>query len=124
MQPGSPMVVTMIDGGRREGTFRSLGPNDLVMTDSAGQDVDVARSNIRRIVARGKRDGLMNGALIGAGTGAGIAASILAIAASKDGYILASAKWGAPLLLSAGGTVIGVLVDRGHTKDRVIYVRR
>jgi len=65
----------------------------------------------------------MNGALIGAGIGVAIAASILAVAASEDGYVLASAKWGAPLLLSAGGAVIGVFVDRGHTNDQVVYVR-
>jgi hypothetical protein len=93
------------------------------LTDWAGQNFDVARLNIRRIVAGGQRDGLMNGALIGAGIGGGIAASILAIAAAKDGYVLASAKWGAPLLLAAGGAVIGVFVDRGHRNGQVIYVR-
>jgi hypothetical protein len=117
------VVVTLIDGERREGAFRALGASDLGLTDSEGRNFDVAMSNIRRIVARGERDGLMNGAVIGAGIGGGIGASILAIAASEDGYVLASAKWGAPLLLSAVGAVIGVFVDRGHTNDQVIYVR-
>jgi hypothetical protein len=123
LQPGSLVVVTLIDGGRREGIFRALDPGDLGLTDSEGRNFDVAMSNIRRIVARGARDGLMNGALIGTGIGGGIAASILAIAASQDGYVLASAKWGAPLLLSAAGAVVGVFVDRRHTNDQVIYVR-
>ena len=65
----------------------------------------------------------MNGALIGAGIGFGTAAIILAVDASGDGYVLASAKWGAPLLLSVVGGVIGVFVDRAHTNDHVVYVR-
>lgn len=113
----------MIDGERLEGAFRTLSPGDLGLTDSAGRDFDVARSNIRQIVARGERDGLIDGALIGAGIGLGTAATILAVAASGDGYVLASAKWGAPLLLSAVGGVIGVFVDRAHRDDQVVYVR-
>jgi len=51
---GSRVVVTLIDGERREGVFRALSPGGLGLTDSAGQDFDVARSNIQRIVARGE----------------------------------------------------------------------
>jgi hypothetical protein len=112
-----------MDGERLEGAFRALGPGDLELTDSGGRDVGVARSNIRRIVARGQRDDLINGALIGAGIGLGTAVTILAVAASGDGYVLASAKWGAPLLLSAVGGVIGVLVDRAHRNDQLVYVK-
>lgn len=122
LRPGSRVVVTLIDGGQLEGVFRALGPGGLDLTDSAGRDVGVARSNIRRIVARGRPDDLTNGALIGAGIGLGTAAAILAVIASGDGYVLASVKWGAPLLLSAVGGVIGVFVDRGHTDDQVVYV--
>jgi hypothetical protein len=117
------VVVTLIDGERLEGAFRTLTPVDLGLTDSAGRDFGVARLNIRQIVARGERDDLMDGALIGASTGLGTAAAILAAAASGDGYILASAKWGAPLLLSAVGAVIGIFVDRAHRDDQVVYVR-
>ncbi len=112
----------MIDGERVEAAFMTLSPEDVGVTDSAGQDVSISRSNIRQIVARGERDQLGDGALIGAGIGLGTAATILAIAASGDGYILASAKWGAPLLLSAVGGVIGVLVDRAHRDGEVVYV--
>jgi hypothetical protein len=111
-----------MDGERLEGVFTTLSSRDLGLTDSAGQRLSVARSNIRQIVARGERDNLRDGALIGAGIGLGTAATILAIAASGDGYILASAKWGAPMLLSAVGGVIGVFVDRAHRDDEVVYV--
>ena len=123
LRPGSRVVVMLIDGAHLEGAFRTLTPGDLGLTDSAGRDFDVARSNIRRIVARGGRDDLIDGALIGAGIGLGTAATILAAAASGDGYILASAKWGAPLLLSTVGAVIGVFVDRARRDDRVVYVK-
>ena len=123
LRPGSRMVVTLIDGERLEGAFRTLGPGDLGLTDSTGRDFDVARSNIRQIVAWGERDGLIDGTLIGAGIGLGTAATILAVAASGDGYVLASAKWGAPLLLSAVGGVIGVFIDRAHRDDEVVYLR-
>jgi hypothetical protein len=122
LRPGSRVVVTLIDGERLEGAFRTLSPGDLGLTDSAGQDFGVARSNIRQIVAQGERDDLINGALIGAGIGLGTAATILAVIASGDGYVLASAKWGAPLLLSAVGGVIGIFVDRAHRGDQVVYV--
>jgi hypothetical protein len=123
LRPASRVVVTLISGERLEGAFKNLGPGDLDLTDSAaGRDFRVVRSNIRKIVARGERDGLTNGALLGAGIGLGTAAIILAVIASGDGYVLASAKWGAPLLMSAVGGVVGVFVDRAHRDDQVVYV--
>jgi len=123
LRPGSRVVVTLIDGERLEGAFRILRPDELGLADSAGRDFDVARTNIRQIVARGERDGLMNGALTGAGIGLGTAATILAVIASGDGYVLASVKWGAPLLLSAAGGVIGLFIDRTRTDDQVVYLK-
>ena len=123
LRPGSQVVVRLIDGERLEGAFRTLGPDDLGLTDSAGRDFGVARSNIRQIVARGERDNLIDGALIGAAIGLGAAVTILAVIASGDGYVLASVKWGAPLLLAAAGAVIGTFVDRAHRDDQVVYVR-
>jgi hypothetical protein len=117
------MVVTLTDGTRREGDFRTLGPGDLGVTDSAGREFGVPRANIRQIVVRGDVDAVMDGALIGAGIGLATAAAILAIAASGDGYVLPSAKWGAPVLLSAVGGVIGAFMDRAHRDDRLVYVR-
>ena len=68
-----------------------------------------------------KKDGLANGALIGAAVGAGAALGILAIAGSGEGYVLPSAKVGAPLLLSGVGALVGALVDRAHEGGRVLY---
>lgn len=120
LRPGVRMVVTLMDGARLDGDFRTLGPDDLGVTDSAGREFGVPRSTIRQVVVRG--DAVMDGALIGAGIGAATAATIVAIAASGDGYVLPSAKWGAPLLLSAVGGVIGVFIDHAHRDDRLVYV--
>src|SRR5687767_933750 len=67
LRPDSRVVVTLMDGERVEAVFRTLGPGDVSLTDSAGREFGVARSSIRQIVARGERDDLKNGALIGAG---------------------------------------------------------
>ena len=124
LHPGSRVVITMVDGDRFEGVFRTLGAQNLDLTDSAGLDLTVARSRIRRIVVLGERDRLSDGALIGAGIGLAVAATTLTVAASGEGYILASAKWGAPLLMSAVGAVVGVFVDRAHRDDDVVYITR
>ena len=68
------------------------------------------------------RDGLANGALIGAGIGLSAALTVLAIADSQDGYVLPSAKWGAPLLLSSVGGIGGMLLDRAHKREQTVYV--
>ena len=122
LRPGSQVVIVLTGGDRLEGAFRTLGPGEVGLTDAGGRDVEVLRSNIRQIVVRGGRDSLVNGALIGAAIGLGTAVTILAIAASGDGYLLASAKWAAPLLLSAAGGAIGAFVDRAHRGDQVVYV--
>jgi len=72
-------------------------------------------------VARVRHD-LANGALIGAGVGLGVALTVLAIVGSQDGYVLSSAKWGAPFLLSGIGSLAGMLVDRAHQRDQTVYV--
>lgn len=122
----APRPVAVAKFTRRpasEAVFRILNPTELGLTDSGGRDFGVAKPNLRQIVSRGERDSPVNGALIGAGIGSATAAILLAVAATGDGYVLASAKWGVPLLLSAVGGVIGVFVDRAHTDDQVVYVR-
>jgi hypothetical protein len=122
LRTGSPVVVTLTDGARVEAAFTTLGPIDLVLTDSAGGRVAVPRTDVRQIVAGEEPDDLLDGTLIGAGIGLGTAAAVLAILASGEGYVLASAKWGVPLLLSGVGGVIGVFVDRARTEAHVVYV--
>ena len=80
----------------------------------------VSRSEVGRIVATVKDD-LTNGALIGAGVGLSAALVVFAITASRDGYVLPSAKWGAPLLLSGLGSLGGVLIDRAQKSEEVVY---
>ncbi len=66
-------------------------------------------------------DGLINGAAIGSGIGIATAVTILAVAGSGGAYVLPSAKWGAPLLLTAAGALLGMVVDRAHKGERVLY---
>lgn len=121
LRPGSPLVVTLKNRDRREGAFKALRPGVLSLTDPAGVEFDVPRSEIGKIETQRKGDGLANGALIGAGIGLGAALAILAVAGSGDGYVLPSAKWGAPLLLSSVGGLTGALIDRAQ-KSQVIYL--
>jgi hypothetical protein len=122
LSPGSPLLVVLKNGDRIEGAFLALRREMLALTDSAGTELNVPRSEVRTIVARGTRDDLTNGALSGAGIGAGAAVAILAVLSSGDGYILPSAKWGAPLLLSSVGAVVGAVIDRAHTGEQLLYV--
>ena len=81
----------------------------------------IPRSEVGTIVVR-VRDDLANGTLIGAGVGLSVALTVLVIVGSQDGYVLPSAKWGSPLLLSGLGGLAGMLVDRAHKRDRTVYV--
>jgi hypothetical protein len=123
IQAGTPLVVTLISGNRFDGTFDALDSTALTLTDRARTRITVARSEISRIVAPATSDTLANGALIGAGIGLAGAIAVLGALASQDGYVLPSAKAGAPPLLSGLGGLVGVLIDRAHHQpERVLYV--
>jgi hypothetical protein len=125
LEPDAPLVVTTNDGRRLEGVFNVLDSATLVLTAAGGTPVVVARSDIARITAPATNDGLTNGILIGAGTGLGLAISILSALGAQDGYVLPSAKVGAPLLLTGVGGLVGMLIDRGHRKPgRLLYLAR
>jgi hypothetical protein len=118
---GSPLVVTAKTGARLAGALTALTPEALTLTDGTGKAFTITRSEVGTIVAR-VRDGLANGALIGAGIGLSAALTVLARAGSHDGYVLPSAKWGAPLLLSSVGGLGGMLVDRAHKREQTVYL--
>ena len=112
------VIVTDTRGRRIKGALLAVDEDSLSLaTDGRAQTF--ARSEVRTVRMA---DGLGNGALIGAGAGLGAALGILAIVGSGDGYVLPSAKVGAPLLLSGVGALVGVLVDRAHEGGRVLYV--
>jgi hypothetical protein len=102
---GSPLVVMLKTGARLRGALKALTVGDLSLTDATGKEFIIARSEVGTIVAQ-VRDELANGALIGAGVGLSAALTVLAIVGSQDGYVLPSAKWGAPLLLSGLGGLV------------------
>jgi hypothetical protein len=118
---GSPLVVTLKSGLRLDGAFDGLAQGALSLTDGAGRPLTIASSDISRIVTN-VDDSLTNGALTGGGVGLAAALAVLAAAGSGEGYVLPSAQWGAPLLLSGVGIVVGILVDRAHNGQDVIYV--
>lgn len=115
----------MSSGDRVDCTFSAVDATVLTLTDRAGKSFTIPTSEVIRIAAPAAKDGLTNGALIGAGTGLGVAVAILSALGSQDGYVLPSAKAGAPILLSAVGALIGILIDRAHhTPERVLYLAR
>jgi hypothetical protein len=121
LQLGSPLIVTLKSGVRLEGAFNSLVQGELALTDRAGQPLTIASSEISRIVTQ-VDDTLTNGALTGGGIGLAAALAVLAVAGTGEGFVLPYAKWGAPLLLSGVGIVVGMLVDRAHKGQDLIYV--
>ena len=122
LPPGSRILITTTTGTRVEGKFKALAPPLLIVTTPDGVSgvllVDVAK--ITLLDPDG--DGLGNGILIGAGIGLGAAAAILAALGTGEGYLLPSAKAGAPLLLSGAGGAIGALIDRAHKGAQIIYL--
>jgi hypothetical protein len=112
------VIVTDMRGRRVKGVL-TAGGKDSVSLATDGRTQTFARSEVSTVRVA---DGFGNGALIGAGAGLATALGILAIAGSGDGYVLPSAKVGAPLLLSGIGALVGALIDRAHEGGRVLYV--
>jgi hypothetical protein len=111
------VIVTDAKGRRVKGALIAVD-HDSISLVLDGRTLTFARSEVAAVRMV---DGLLNGGLIGAGAGAGAALGILAMVGSKDGYVLPSAKVGAPVLLSSVGTLVGVLLDRAHG-GRVLYL--
>jgi hypothetical protein len=121
VRPGTLLIVTANGGGRIRGVFEALHPMILELHDRDGKDSSVARSDVASIVASGASDSSINGALTGAGIGLAAAGTILGTIGPGDGYVLPSAKWGAPLLLSAAGGLLGMAIDRAHRDEQLLY---
>jgi hypothetical protein len=112
------VIVTDMRGRRVKGALTAVDEDSLALATD-GRPQTFARSEVSTVRLA---DGLGNGVLIGAGAGVGAALGILVIVGSGDGYVLPSAKVGAPLLLSGIGALLGALVDRAHEGGRVLYV--
>jgi len=118
VRPEEAVIVTDMTGRRNKGTIAAIDGDSLSLATD-GRTQIFARSEVSAVRVL---DGLGNGALIGAGIGLGSALGILGVAGSKHGYVLPSAKVGAPLLLSGVGALVGALVDRAREGGRVLYV--
>jgi hypothetical protein len=112
------VIVIDMRGRRVKGVLTAVD-KDSVSLAMDGRTQTFARSEVRTVRVA---DGFGNGALIGAGAGLTTALGILAIEGSGDGYVLPSAKVGAPLLLSGIGALVGALIDRAHEGGMVLYV--
>jgi len=112
------VIVIDMSGRRVKGALTAID-KDSVSLSTDGRTRTFARSEVRSVRVA---DGLGNGAVIGAGAGLGTGLGILAITGSGDGYILPSAKVGAPLLLSGIGALMGALIDRAHEGGSVLHV--
>jgi hypothetical protein len=111
------VIVIDMRGRRFKGVLTPID-KDTVSLATDGRTRTFARSEVGTVRVP---EGFGNGALIGAGAGLGTALGILAIAGSGDGYVLPSAKVGAPLLLSGIAALLGALIDRAHDGGRVLY---
>ena len=124
LQPGVALVVTVSTGRRHAGVLKAAGLSVLALTDRDGKELRIPMPEVDKIVAAGPKDRLTNGVAIGAGIGFGAALAILAGAGSQEGYVLPSAKIGAPLLLSGIGGLVGAFVDRAAKSERLVYRAR
>jgi hypothetical protein len=129
LPPGTGVTVWLQAGDRWEGSFRSLGNDDLVVSDPGGAERRVPKTAVLRIESAGTvRDRLGNGALIGAGIGcaAGVV-SFLSFARSKTasgpffygetrGVTVAAALVGGGL-----GALAGAAVDASIKGHEVLY---
>ncbi len=112
----------MIGEGRLECALKESGADDLTVVTSTGSELNIAKSEVREIESQEKiKDSLLNGALIGVGVGLGVVLAVLAIAASGEGEVLTSAKWGAPLLGIGAGLGVGMAIDASQQRTEVLY---
>src|ERR1044071_1383788 len=110
LQTGMTVVVTDTNGRTLKGGLTGIDDGSLSL-NANGRTRTVPRADVSTVRLS---DGFRDGALIGAGAGLGAALGILAVLGSRDGYLLPSAKVGAPLLLAGAGALVGALVDRAH----------
>ncbi len=111
------LIVTDMEGQDFKGELAALS-DDSISLILEGQTETFTQTDVAAVRAS---DGVGDGALMGAGAGLGIALGVLAALGSGEGYVLPSAKVGAPLLLSGVGAVVGALVDRAHHGGRLLY---
>ena len=120
--PGTEIIVRLNTGMTIESIFEGSNADEVILTAESGNEMSIAKSDILEITtAQTYGDSLTNGALIGGGIGLGVALAVLAVAASSEGYVLESAKWGAPLLGFGAGLGTGIAIDASREQREVLY---
>jgi hypothetical protein len=127
---GSSIIVTLTSVDRAEYIFVQSAPDFLVLTNQDGQEVRLAKADVRTI-ERQQRDGVRNGALIGAAVGFGGGFLTLAAFNAKKtasgpiwdredfGYYISAGLIGAGI-----GALVGTAVDAGRKGTEILYSRR
>ncbi len=125
VRPGDTVTITDTSGQRVSGKITDLSPSSLaLMVD--GQPREWRESDVATVTRR-EADSLFNGALIGLAAGAGTAAVTLAAVVhhdSYDGELSTGQITGIMMLTAAGGAGLGLGIDAGVTRQRVVFQRR
>ena len=123
LEKGYAVKVKLESGERIRASYLGLTEKGLILKRDSGEELEVAKSAVVTITSQERisNDGLGNGAIIGAGVGLGVALAMLGVAASKEGEVLSSAKWGAPLLGIGVGLGAGLAIDASLKGKEVFY---
>jgi hypothetical protein len=127
---GAVILVTLTSGDQTENSFVASDPEVLILTNSSGTEIRVAKADILR-VARQLRDPVRNGVLVG--TGAGFGAGFFALAAFNAKQTATGPLWegealaqyiGAGLVGAGIGALAGLAIDAGRRTTEIVYSRR
>jgi len=127
----TPIIVTLKNGQVVNGTFRATSENAVTIAADTGSDINIARTDIQKIVKPRGRDRLRNGVLIG--TGVGFASGFLALfafdrAVTESGYRFDAEAVGlytqAGLIGAGIGAAVGAITDAAIKGEELLYQTR
>ncbi len=119
LPPGQEIIVTLKAGDRMECVLKEPGTNDLTVVTSAGSELNIAKSEVHKIVGI-ENDSLLNGALIGAGVGGAIALVPIIIGA-RSNWDLSEKEMGLVIFLIIGSVGVGLELDAAIKGTEVLY---
>jgi hypothetical protein len=123
LQEGYAVTVKLESGEEIKASYAGFTEEGLLLKRASGEELEIPKSAVLTVTSqkRVSHDGLGNGAIIGAGVGLGVALAMLGVAASEEGDVLSSAKWGAPLLGIGVGLGAGLAIDAAVKGPELLY---
>ena len=122
---GTGLIIQLHSNIRIEGNFAGSTLDEVRVITDRGDPLSIAKTDVREITTtRTYGDSLTNGAVIGGSVGLGVALVVLGLAASGEGYVLESARWGGPLLGLGAGLGAGIIVDAMREGPLLLYRSR